>query len=382
MRSASLIALALALASCGRSEAPSEGAPDAPGSAAEPKSAIPHTPAPLAAGFSADFRYWHLSEDEAKQLYPLSNPGYRYDPFTGFCRRPNQKMSFAFPDHAGGSFEIRTDALSLRRDGEPAEQRPSLRVLVTGDSHTDGACDNSEHFAQRLELMLRSERGDAAIEVLNAGMGSFSFYNYLGQLEKHAALRPHAFVICVYGGNDWGELLGPWHHYHGTQRPEVGGDYRERMTRTQKLLGGWGAEAISQGYNQYIYFQHQPDQAELALRAAEEVTREIHGLCERLGVRLIVAYLPPAMDTQREAFREGFEPVEQELGLAPESRAITAQLASRYLAWLREQGIEGLDLTPSLAQSQPMLYWKRDLHINVDGHQRVAEALRPLFAQR
>jgi hypothetical protein len=274
---------------------------------------------------------------------------------------------------------MRTNSLSMREDEEPAAVKPDLRVLVTGDSHTDGACDNSESWANRLEALLRAARPGRSVEVLNAGTGSYSFYNYLGVLQKYLVLRPDVFVVCVYGGNDWGEALAPWHLYQGTPRAVGEKDYWERIFAAQKVREGWGNNAINQSHNQYIHFQTFPEQVENALRAGLAVMQEIAGLCSKNGVRLVCLYLPPAVDVQYALNAEGFDEVGRALQLDPHALEVTNRLADRFGAALRERGVEFVDLRTRFAGQTERLYWNADLHINLRGNDEAARALLPLF---
>jgi lysophospholipase L1-like esterase len=324
--------------------------------------------------------YWPLTAAEIRSVYPLPQAGYLPDPLQGFKRKPSHEQRFVFAEHAGGGFLIRTNALSLREDAEPAAQRPDLRVLVAGDSHTDGACDNAESFANLLEADLGAADPRRAIEVLNAGMGSSSFYNYLGTFERLLSLEPHVFLVVVYGGNDWGEALAPWHHYHRSERPSAGGDYDARLDAGLAVHGGWGRQAISQSHNQYLYFQREPAQAELALRAALSVTAEIQRRCDAHGIEFCIAYLPPLVDVQRDVLQPHVDALDRALGLDADALAITERLAERYLAWCAAQRIRTLDLGPVLrAHANEPLYWLADLHLSVRGHQVVADALAAWF---
>jgi GDSL-like Lipase/Acylhydrolase family len=316
------------------------------------------------------------SESDARRVFPIEAGYFVFDEWRGFTRRPSTSRSYVFGEHPAEGFSARTNALAMREDAEPSAARPDLRVLVTGDSHTDGACENAESFANRAEALLAARKPGPSREVLNAGCGSYSFYNYLGVLERCAGLDPDVFVVCVYGGNDWGEALAPWHHHHGTQRPESGGDYDERLSAALAVHDGWGRQAVSQSHNQYLYFQRQPEQLELGLRAGVSVCEELRRRCAEARIRLIVAYLPPMVDVQRARLLPHIDDVDRRLGLDASTLAATDALADRFMAWCADAGIETLDLRPTLrAAADEPLYWRTDLHLAVEGHERVARAL-------
>jgi hypothetical protein len=114
-------------------------------------------------------------------------------------------------------------------------QQPALRILVTGDSHTDGVCNNSESFTNLLEAELSAAHPGEAIEALNAGKGAYSFYNYLGVLERLLPLRPDVFVVAVYGGNDFVESLALRHTFEHGAPPTRASRRRKRCAGRASL---------------------------------------------------------------------------------------------------------------------------------------------------
>jgi hypothetical protein len=90
---------------------------------------------------------------------------------------------------------------------------------------------------------------------------------------------------------------------------------------------------------------------------------------------MIVAYLPTAVDVDRELRPELFRRWIRKLGFSAEDLAIHARLGARLLAQLRDAGIETVDLTEALRARGEACYWARDLHLNLVGHEVVAQAL-------
>ena len=74
----------------------------------------------------------------------------------------------------------------MSEDGEVLDPRIGPRILMTGDSHAAGVCENSESFTNVLEALLTEERG-TPVEAINAAQGGFDHYNYLGILEHYGA---------------------------------------------------------------------------------------------------------------------------------------------------------------------------------------------------
>ena len=323
---------------------------------------------------------WFLSEEEVARLYPLDMPGMQYDPYTYLRRKANARFRYEFPEHPDGELFFVTNSSHLRMDGEVSAEKPDLRILVTGDSHTDGVCNNDESFAGLLESSLASSSPGRTVEVLNAGHGSYTFYNYYGVLLKFLPLEPDVFVVGVYGGNDFAEALFPWHHFRGSSFVEVGEEYDARVEAAVALDPPEGAAAVHQGFNQLVYFQHRHRQAELSLQAAGEVFGAVEELCAAHGVRLVVLYIPPPADVQPELFGDLFDRVADTLGLADYARVYGDTLADRLLDSLAARGVEVVDGRAVFAGRDELVYWRLDHHVNLRGHALLAEALRERLA--
>lgn len=321
---------------------------------------------------------WRLSESETSALFQQQSD-YVYDPLTYWRRRSGFDFIQKFEPYPGGEYRVRTNSEGMREDDEVRAQKPALRVVVTGDSHTDCVCPNEKSYANQLEALLAQQSPDRSVEVLNCGVGSYSFYHYLGVLEKRAALSPDVFVIGVFGGNDFGEVLAPWHHFQRTERPR-NPELRMRLQRAldAPIPGGGNTAAVSQGYNQYFYFDSQPDQLEVALKAATSVMAEILEQCRERSIRLVVLYMPPPPEVDYESSRELFESVSRAYGAKRDVLPLVAELGDRFLAFLRERDVTVLDARPLLRAAPKPLYWPTDLHINLAANRMLAEALLPL----
>lgn len=99
--------------------------------------------------------------------------------------------------------------------------------------------------------------------------------------------------------------------------------------------------------------------------------------CREHGVRLLVLYLPPPYCAQREINRDDLEAYRRVLGFTDEQIAVSDRIADRWLAFLDERGIAHLDLRPLMRATPERLYYRADHHLNVRGHQVVADAILP-----
>lgn len=320
------------------------------------------------------FRRRPLTPAELAKLQPERDLRNAPDPNAYFVYRPRVDLEFPWPEHPRGAWRQRTNALGFRDDGDLAASRPDLRVLVAGDSHTDGVCDNHESFANLLEAELARRDPTRTIEVLNAGHGSYSFYHYLGTLERNAWLAPDVLVVAIYGGNDFEEGLTLYHLFEGTQRPAGTSAYYELFSRAKEV----SVPALAQSFISLKYFAHNPGEVEVALQMARDVASEIDVTCRRLGVHPIFVYIPPLADAQRDRCRDLVEGLAAALELEPGDLDLHDRMADVFLEHLRQRRIDVLDLRPSFRAAEDSLYWTKDHHIALSAHRRIAAALVPL----
>ncbi len=317
-----------------------------------------------------------LTEEQAGRIFSLDQPHAQYDPHTWFAYRPDLDLSRPWPD-GSGRWPLRTNSLGMREDAEPATARPDLRVLVAGDSHTDGVCPNEQSFPNLTEAALAARFPGRAVEVLNAARGGYTLYQHLGTLERFAPLEPDVFVVAVYGGNDFGEALN-LRNYFEQHTPRAGSKaYRERLDRATRAE----PELFGQAILSVAYFAEFPPRAGRAVRACVDVLREIAARCERDGVELVVVYLPSVV-----AARPGDVPdLDELLGALELDRGALASedaMADELLARARELGATVVDVRADFAAAAEPLYWAGEWHVNPAAHALVARRLEPVLAER
>lgn len=313
-----------------------------------------------------------LTPEEVRCLLVQRADWVDYDAYCYFRYQAHIDKEVPCPEHPLGRWRLATNAHGFRDDQELLEARPSLRVLVTGDSHTDGICNNAESFANVLEAGLA--RGGRGVEVLNAGKGAYQLFNYLGVLERWLELEPDVFVVAVYGGNDFVESLGLYHAFRRSAPPANSPEYEARVAKSQAVCGA----CFAQHFYSLAYFQEHPEQIEIALQLASDVASEIVKTCKTNGVQPVFVYLPPPFEhaSDREAHADKLADVRAALELAPEAERVLTQLADDFVAHVRAAGASCIDLREPFANASELLYWKRDHHLNLAGHALVATQLQ------
>jgi lysophospholipase L1-like esterase len=312
-----------------------------------------------------------LSEEDVKRLFPRPSDLFEYDPYTFYRYKGHLAVRVDFADYPGGFFIKRTSAEGFDEDFDHLPDQRDLLVIVTGDSHTDGMCANRESFANRVESALVDRHPGMAIEVLNTGATGYSFYNYLGVLEKLAGLKPQAFVVAFYGGNDFVDLIKPWHYYHHTALPPRRPEYWKKLDRVKSESGG----ALANALHQILYFHYNPEEVENALAGAAQACLEIQRRCSEQGIRLFFVHIPVAFRVGGEA-HPSITRAKELLDLSDYDLHLVHRLADRLIEVLRQRGVEVIDLRDHFTGDIGRYYWS-DLHINLEGQKVIAELLLP-----
>jgi len=316
---------------------------------------------------------FHLDPEVAGVFFGFGEFAH-YDPWLYARPNPMHDRMMPWPEHPAGQVRMNVNAQGCREDHELSDPPRDLRVLVAGDSHTFGVCDDTEVLTQRLEDELAARREGRSIEVLNSAAGGYSFVNYLGTWFRFREFRPQVFVVVAFAGNDFAELLGLSLHFTGYPFPheESGrGLLRDAAFKRKPAIMG-------QGLNSIEIARQWPEERENTVRDAVYLCREMQRCARNGGAKLVVAFLPtpfllkwPDGKLPGDEVIEGFE-------LQPEDFQREADQCASFLAGVRAAGIEVVDLTPTFAAEPVPPYWLHDLHLSTRGHELVAEALLPV----
>jgi len=320
-----------------------------------------------------------LDEALTALFYPqIKNKELLYDPHVYFRRRGSRENFRKFKEHPGGGWTLRTNSLGMREDEEVRTEKPDVRVLVAGDSHTGGVIATPMSFTNVLEAALAAKRAGETIEALNCGAGGYNFYNYLGTLELYEYLAPDAFLFVVFGGNDFAGCMLMQRFFHRRRPPRLS-PYEQRAIQEQfgEQFGRDG-EIVSQELSQLTYFLNNPDDEQVAIALAASITAEIEARCAKAGIRLICAYIPPPLRGQPEVYAERAERLLGAWDLTPEALALSDRLADGWLAFLGQRGIPFLDTRPLFRAATEPLYWKSNSHIDIAANRMIGEALVPV----
>jgi lysophospholipase L1-like esterase len=347
-----------------------------------------YPPIPLAPYADSTLARSSLALELLQKIYPpLRTPSQVWDPFLGFHRPPNLDRMVPWQEHPNGEWRLRTNSNGQRMDFDPTLAQDALVIGVAGDSHFDGVCNNSESLAGLLQKQLAQTFGATPLEIVNTANGGHSLYEYLGAMEmllgddlgaqyteeSRQETRLDAMVVCVYGGNDFTELLKLAHYFERSERPQGWGIDNVRIAPWRKTH----LASIAQAVEGLVYFRNNPSEVQLALARAIEISEELLRHAERRKVPLLFVYLPSALESEPTQHERKHTELLQDLDITAADKQIFFGMGDKYLQGLRKRGAEVLDLRTVLGEnSGAPLFWTKDLHLNPKGHLAVAKEVR------
>jgi hypothetical protein len=134
-------------------------------------------------------------------VFPRYHSAVTYGDYTLRHTRPNTDFWHTSPD---GSWEFRINSQGFRDDQDYAYDKPDdvLRILVLGDSHTEGyEIEQEGSYPEVIERYL-TRRGVKA-EVLNTGVSGFGTAEQLAFFESEGVLYQPDIVVLGFFANDY-----------------------------------------------------------------------------------------------------------------------------------------------------------------------------------
>jgi hypothetical protein len=293
------------------------------------------------------------------------------DNTAGHIHKPYATRTPQWKEHPNGSIKMSVNNVGFREDVDTATKKhiQTYRILVTGDSHIDGVVNNSESFANRLEMLLNSLHQRLSFEVLNGGTGYYGPYNYAGFLRKFLYLKPDMFVVVLYTGNDFSDGIRTAEIRHHVRIPEQPVGY----TRQLHDAASQNSAAVWQALNQAYFFKTYPEFQNTAVDIAYQQLLDITRTCSSNDIELLVLTLPTKLDLPVSSREPTWESARVKLGLKLEDVGISKRMGRLLLARLNSASVRTLDPFSAMRQSRNPLYWEADYHLNHVGHSLLAE---------
>ena len=308
-----------------------------------------------------------------KRSYGVVKQGsdyYKVDKIVGHVHRAYARREYIWPEHKNGKVVLKTNNLGLREDSDTRINKPKgvIRVLVTGDSHIDGVVNNDESFPHVLQAKLNAANQTAKFEILNGGVGYYGFEQYFFFLKKYSILKPDVFIAVIYTGNDFIEA---------TAALESEGEPNKRSHAYKKRLQNYSGNAniLYQAMNQIYYFKSFPEMKEKAVAYALEIILKINNLCRQRNIDFICVFLPTKADVEWQSDRNNLEKVRGCLDLSEPELKINRELTEALIKGISENHINFIDLYHDMKNQDSEFFWKKDYHLNVEGHKFLAEKI-------
>ena len=318
-----------------------------------------------------------LDETAARALFPAIRDGdnrrARFDPVTLLALQPDQSRAQDHSEHPNGEWMMRTNNRGFREDTPTVVEKgeDTYRILVAGDSHTEGLVDNRESFPNVLERRLAEEIPGRSFDVVNAGVATMGPYNYLQVLKKNLDLAPDLFVAAFFVGNDFNDAVTIQSFLDRRKHGPWTADARKRLQAAAKK---WPAQ-MAQGAYQAFRFHHHPEETKIGLESSVRWFDEIRDLCKSCRIGFLAVIIPIKYDVDLRDDRPTYRQFLSSLDLTGAELALNRRLGQRFVRMLGESGIDVLDPTEAMRECDDVLYWREDYHINVLGHAFLAERI-------
>lgn len=314
-----------------------------------------------------------MDEAAARRLLPRlnSNDKIQYDPVAIVVPRPGYSMVFEWPEHPDGRFTMSTNAMGFREDAPTLVDKHGVRILVGGDSHPFGLLNNAESFTNLLEQRLNAEAEGESYEAINVSVSGTGPYEYLGSLCKHLYLQPDLFVAVLFTGNDFKNALRFSDFLSGRETEPLPEEVKALVANAPQPW--W--EPMGQSFNQAFHFHHRPQDGEVALTAAVDRFLDMARLCAQEDVAFVAVVLPTKPDVDLDHDRNTVSDILATLRMSEDDYGINRRLSQRFAAALSAEGVEVVDLFDVMRARKYPLYWAKDHHLGVAGHELVAEEL-------
>jgi hypothetical protein len=247
----------------------------------------------------------------------------------------------------------------------------TVRIIITGDSHTDGVLYNSESVAARLDELLTEKYPEQNFEALNAGVGYFGPQNYLGVYEKFSSLKPDVFIVIIYTGNDFLDGIRIASENGQLSVPPRSDSYYEDLWKVDELYSGFTGQFL----NQVKFFKSYPQYSDTAMMIMKDNLEKINTLCKKNNTRFLVMLLPSKIDTEPQTDSTRISEVFSMMKYDEQNIIDNFKMTDDLAAWMSEKQIPFVDLFPSFKSSEQELFWKADYHINHRGHEEMAKQI-------
>jgi hypothetical protein len=313
-----------------------------------------------------------LGQPRARALYPFGDE-LEFDALAGSRVPAGLDLWVACAEHPEGGWRVQTNSRGLRSKRECAAARPAFRAVFTGDGRTLTACAESEAWPALVERELARLHPGSALECWNATAPGATLQQQLGTLKRVSDLTPDLLVVALDGDDDLLATL---------RVARVAATLRKKRARD----AGPAPESVSSQGNAaalttLAHFRDVPADTAVAVHTAVGTTLEIQELCRSSGARLLVLYVPSAIDVEWSDVAPEVAREAERLQLTRAGLHAMDQLATQYLGELRKRGIDVFDCRRVLRDAPYPCYWRTRSGLNLAGQRVVARGVQPALVR-
>jgi hypothetical protein len=285
----------------------------------------------------------------------------------------DSQLAWIFPASSEGRVwsgtlwtEVRTDRLGLRNPPGREETGPAKRIVVLGDSYAFGwGVAEKDAFPRQLERMIRETYPDVSVEVVNAGVPGYGFYQQRAVLERVASDAPVDVVITTLSlANDGVDDLRIARFAPDRLKAYSPGLIADGTT-ARRIIDGSRFLTMLDWRTSAIQFKI-VNACSPAVRAMAGCLDELLHGCEATGARALMVILPQRTEVASTGPRAWIA-----TAMAASARREAARIAG-------EHGVLGIDATETLraVHAQEGAYLPNDPHWTSAGHAAVARLIR------
>jgi GDSL-like Lipase/Acylhydrolase family len=314
------------------------------------------------------------------------------DPELGFVRKARIRWRRRTPGRTPDAERIvdyRTDEHGFRNP--PGVSRAD--IVFIGDSYTEaGQVEEQETFVQRVAE-------GTGMTAVNLGRGAYGPQQELIVLERYGLrYQPRVVVWQMFEGNDLNDArtFAKWRRNPQPPTSPLHGRYFENSLLRLLLDGtAWKRSDAHQATLRYhdglaqqvrIRYPDTPRQTEEKTLGFAETKNAIEAgyrLCQSRGIQLVIIYVP-VMVRVMEPWLDFASAADRERYLTGDSLGTLLDFGNQLAAFCRQLGCPYLDLFPALRSravtDNRKLYIPIDEHLDIQGHEAVAEAVIEVLA--
>jgi hypothetical protein len=325
---------------------------------------------------------------------------YYFDEEIGRLHVPDIKFEVRWEEASTGAIVFQTNNLGFREDLPTLKEKDAqYRIMVFGDSHTDGVVNNKDSFPNIAESLLNKDKPQF-VEIINAGVGHSSLYQQFLLFKRLLYLKPDMVIFTFYIGNDYLEIVrstsphlaiengkitpasAQWTFSKWVNNSLILRFFRRLDPRPLMQAIRVKRFAMWQSLQQSYYFTMGPGNFYEVSKMHNYVVQDILKTAQKTNINVLFIVLPTKYQIEGESDLENFSKIEAILHFSPENK-FDDKVRIDFLSILENNSASFLDPYEKFIQSKKStkprssksLFWYADHHLSEEGHKQLGEHL-------